>query len=515
MSSTVLRSVLSFGAAVLVLLGVIGAPVAAAPGTTVTSETVATIDGTTYVWQASSTDVRVETEKPISSSASVCIGPESGNATVACSAGNGTASVTLTVSKWPTEVTGPQNVYVNGTDGKTRVSERVVFVMTKDGDIDDDGLSNKEEVNGKTGFRTADTDDDGLNDGEEVNTHGTDPTKSDSDSDNLGDSLEVSTYNTNPTDPHTDSDNLKDGVEVNEYSTSPTNDDTDDDGLSDAAEIRTYNTNPNKADTDGDSLSDGAEINTHETNASKPDTDNDNLADAIEVEETNTNPNKPDTDSDGLKDGAEVNVHGTNPNKPDTDGDGTSDKVEIEQGTNPGEDTQPDTPISTSAAFALLGTTVLAVGGGYLWWRSRGGGAPATTDDGDDSDGAATVDQATAVSDTTGTNTSETASEPGPEPAGYDAPTTAGAKGGADDTEYDEPLTREDEIIAILEEAGGRLEQSTIVSETGWSKATVSRVLSSMADEGRVTKISLGRRNLITLPGYEPDGARSPFENPT
>ncbi|SFR67504.1 helix-turn-helix transcriptional regulator [Halogeometricum limi] len=522
MSSTALRSTLLFAAVVLVLVGVSAAPVVAAPGTTVTSEVVATIDGTTYVWQSSATDIRVETAQSLSSSASVCVGPAEGNSSVACAAGNGSATTTISVPNWPADVTGAQTVFVNDSGERTVVTKGAVFVMTKSGDVDGDGLSNEREVNGETGFKTADTDGDGLNDGAEVNQYETDPTASDTDSDGLGDSLEVSTYETNPTEPDTDGDGLSDGAEVNQHSTSPTKSDTDGDGLTDAAEIRTYGTNPNKADTDGDGLSDGDEVNTYETNPNKADTDDDNLADAVEVEETKTNPNTADTDGDGLSDGAEVNVHGTDPNKADTDGDGVSDRVEIEQGSDPGQAAEPSTPLSPDAGVAVVGALLLAVGGGYLWWRRRGGAA-AQTDDDDGSAGGAAVATTESARETIATPV-ETAVETTPDPipgTAVDEESVDEPEPGVDDAEttgpdpYDEPLTREDEIVAILEDAGGRLEQSTIVSETGWSKATVSRVLSSMADEGEVTKISLGRRNLITLPGYEPDGARSPFEQPT
>ncbi|MDS0295083.1 IclR-like transcriptional regulator [Halogeometricum sp. S3BR5-2] len=504
---------LSFAAAAVVLLGVVGAPAAAAPGATVTSQSVTTIDGTAYVWQSSQTDIRVQTDRPLPSSSSVCVGSADGNRTVTCVPANGATNLTISVQNWPEGVTGAQTVFVNGTDGQRTLVESAVFVMTEDGDVDGDGLSNAEEVSGETEFKNADTDDDGLDDGAEVNTHGTDPTSADTDGDGLDDTAEIRTYETNPTKSDTDGDGLADGPEINQYSTSPSEADSDGDGLDDGEEVNTYGTNPNKADTDGDGLSDGEEINTYETNPNKADTDEDNLDDAAEVQTYETNPNKADTDGDGLNDGAEVNVHGTDPNSADTDEDGTSDRVEVENGSDPGEAPEPEAPVSSGAGIALVGTAVLAAGGGYLWWRRRGGGASATeSDDGDGSGGAAAV----TADSSTGSETPEAGVESGVEPAGAEVPN--GAEPAADRGEpeqYDEPLTREDEVIAILETAGGRLEQSAIVSETGWSKATVSRVLSSMADEGRITKISLGRRNLITLPGNEPDGARSPFEKPS
>jgi LPXTG-motif cell wall-anchored protein len=231
------------------------------------------------------------------------------------------------------------------------------------------------------------------------------------------------------------------------------------------------------------------------------------------VETYETNPNKADTDGDGLNDGAEVNVHGTDPNSADTDDDGTSDRVEIENGSDPGQAPDPAAPVSSNQGLALVGTLALVAGGGYLWWRRRGGGAPTTgSDDGDGSGGAVASDSSAGSSEAEGA-TVESATGPATRAESPDAAGPPVER--AEPEQYDEPLTREDEVIAILEAAGGRLEQSAIVSETGWSKATVSRVLSSMAEEGRITKISLGRRNLITLPGNEPDGARSPFEHPS
>ncbi len=65
----------------------------------------------------------------------------------------------------------------------------------------------------------------------------------------------------------------------------------------------------------------------------------------------------------------------------------------------------------------------------------------------------------------------------------------------------DEDLLSDEERVEVLLEAnGGRMKQGDIVSETGWSNAKVSQLLSSMADEGRLDKLRIGRENLITLP---------------
>jgi hypothetical protein len=66
-------------------------------------------------------------------------------------------------------------------------------------------------------------------------------------------------------------------------------------------------------------------------------------------------------------------------------------------------------------------------------------------------------------------------------------------------------LSDEERVERLLEQNGGRMKQANIVQETGWSDAKVSQLLSSMADEGRVQKLRLGRENLISLPD-EDDG---------
>ncbi|WP_224448004.1 DUF7345 domain-containing protein [Haloprofundus salilacus] len=61
-------------------------------------------------------------------------------------------------------------------------------------------------------------------------------------------------------------------------------------------------------------------------------------------------------------------------------------------------------------------------------------------------------------------------------------------------------LSDGERVERLLERNGGRMRQANIVAETGWSDAKVSQLLSSLADEGRVEKLRLGRENLISLP---------------
>ena len=70
------------------------------------------------------------------------------------------------------------------------------------------------------------------------------------------------------------------------------------------------------------------------------------------------------------------------------------------------------------------------------------------------------------------------------------------------------PRTDRERVLALLEENNGKLRQSNIVDETEWSKAKVSRLLARLDDNGDITKIRLGRENVICLPGREPEGSK-------
>ncbi|WP_233274654.1 helix-turn-helix transcriptional regulator [Haladaptatus cibarius] len=70
--------------------------------------------------------------------------------------------------------------------------------------------------------------------------------------------------------------------------------------------------------------------------------------------------------------------------------------------------------------------------------------------------------------------------------------------------EDDEPdvelLSDEERVEHLLKQNGGRMKQAKIVTETNWSNAKVSQLLSAMDDDDRVDKLRIGRENLITLP---------------
>ncbi len=131
-----------------------------------------------------------------------------------------------------------------------------IFITTDplDFDMDQDGISNINEVAYGTDMNLADSDFDGLTDGDEVYIHSTDPADADSDNDGLLDGGEVE-LKTNPHLADGDMDGIWDSEEL-QLATNPMKKDSDSDGLNDLVEVRILKTNPNDPDTDGDGLGD-------------------------------------------------------------------------------------------------------------------------------------------------------------------------------------------------------------------------------------------------------------------
>jgi hypothetical protein len=77
--------------------------------------------------------------------------------------------------------------------------------------------------------------------------------------------------------------------------------------------------------------------------------------------------------------------------------------------------------------------------------------------------------------------------------------------------EPERSISDEERIIQLLEDHDGQMRQVAIVDEVEWSKAKVSRLLSKLDKDGEITKLRLGRENLICLRGCEPEASRSPF----
>ncbi len=75
-----------------------------------------------------------------------------------------------------------------------------------------------------------------------------------------------------------------------------------------------------------------------------------------------------------------------------------------------------------------------------------------------------------------------------------------------------EPASDEDRVVRLLRDHGGRMKQTRIVEQTDWSKSKVSMLLSDMEEQGLVTKLRVGRENLVSLPGEEPEAAGPSFD---
>ncbi|PSP72890.1 hypothetical protein BRC86_11140 [Halobacteriales archaeon QS_3_64_16] len=73
-------------------------------------------------------------------------------------------------------------------------------------------------------------------------------------------------------------------------------------------------------------------------------------------------------------------------------------------------------------------------------------------------------------------------------------------------------LSDEERVEHLLDANGGRMRQADIVTETRWSNAKVSQLLSAMDRDDRVEKLRIGRENLISLPEEDPSDADTDTE---
>ncbi len=170
-----------------------------------------------------------------------------------------------------------------------------------------------------------------------------------------------------------------------------------------------------------------------------------------------------DLAGNGLTNEREIEL-GTHPDMADTDGDGLTDGVEVMLGTNPRD---PTTPYKISVIVVGVLTTgafgaVLVAGRVMVGLRSLG-----------------------LVGRREQSSQSATSSE-------------------SIQQQFEPPIRDEARVEKLLESHDGRLKQSQIVDATDWSKSKVSRLLSSMEDDGDITRIRLGRENLVCLRGHEP-----------
>jgi hypothetical protein len=548
-------------ATVIPLAGIGAGAVTVESVTYAESDVVSTPDDAVVIWASDSHEFAVDLSADASHEAAVCLTANASNGAVDLACRNVSLSadeqrtVTVPTGAWPDNLTGDRRVRAVVTDNATgeRLDRRslTLTVLERTGDLDDDGLTNEEEVEAGTDRRHNDTDGDTVSDAFEVRLYETSPIKNDSDSDGLGDGLEIKVYHTDPLDADTDGDGLadgrevdigtaatradtdrdglEDGPEVNTYQTNATAADTDDDGLADGAEVE-LGTNPTMADTDEDGLTDGEEVTLYDTDPTRADTDGDGFDDDVEVFENSTDPTAADTDGDGLDDSDETNNHGTDPLVADTDGDGLDDGAEIRLGSDPTDPTSTADPGPVTRlvlavrdrplAAGLLGAAVVLLAAGLLSRRLAGRldidpvgralrGVPVVggSADGDESREPATTEgggepEPTEPAADAGAASGPAVDEPTPEEEVGASPTNL---------PEDAVLTNEERVAGLLAENGGRMLQSDMVEAADWSKATVSRVLTEMEEAGEVTRVDIGRGNLVARPGDEPANAGSPF----
>ena len=190
-----------------------------------------------------------------------------------------------------------------------------------DPDLDNDGLTNDEEVALGTDPVDSDSDDDGVSDGIEIsnNMNPLDSQDINYDFDNDGlTNIEELELGTGVNNADTDADGINDGLEVL-YGLNPTNTadallDKDGDGISNLDEVKA-GLLPNNPDSDGDGINDGVEL-------------------ALGLDPLDSTDAMADADGDGISNIDEIAL-GTDINNADSDGDGVKDGDEIANGSDP------------------------------------------------------------------------------------------------------------------------------------------------------------------------------------
>jgi len=168
-----------------------------------------------------------------------------------------------------------------------------------------------------------------------------------------------------------------------------------------------------------------------------------------------------DLAGNGLSNEREIAL-GTHPARADSDSDGVTDGIEVMLGTDPRD-------AATPYRIAVVAIGSLTTGAfGFLLVAGR----------------------FMTVLRTLGVSTSDNTSEESTDEDSQQA--------------FDPPVRDEERVRQLLSSHEGRLKQSQIVDATEWSKSKVSRLLSSMEDDEEITRIRLGRENLVCLRGHEP-----------
>ena len=171
----------------------------------------------------------------------------------------------------------------------------------------------------------------------------------------------------------------------------------------------------------------------------------------------------------------------------------------------------PLSGLPTGGLLALLGA--LAVAGAVVAYRRRdaadgevdgvvtpgGDDAEATPDPAAETAATASAGEAGATGgeeDAAGRSADETDGESGPDSG--EAPPVDG-----------DLLSNEEQVLRLVESAGGRMKQKRVAEELDWTAAKTSQVVTGLRDEGDLDGFRLGRENVLSLPDYEPEDGSS------
>ena len=84
----------------------------------------------------------------------------------------------------------------------------------------------------------------------------------------------------------------------------------------------------------------------------------------------------------------------------------------------------------------------------------------------------------------------------------------------ASETLSDALCKHQREILALLVRDGGYRRQKEIVEEMAVSKGQISQHISSLDEDGHLKKVTLGRENVLYLPGCEPEIVQTTVTGP-
>ncbi|WP_332899182.1 helix-turn-helix transcriptional regulator [Haladaptatus sp. CMSO5] len=73
-------------------------------------------------------------------------------------------------------------------------------------------------------------------------------------------------------------------------------------------------------------------------------------------------------------------------------------------------------------------------------------------------------------------------------------------------------MTPEELLVELLGEYDGQMRQQQVVNATGWSEASVSRLLTKMEQTERITRVQIGNEKVVYLPDHIPEAAKHPFQ---